>query len=112
MDCTYSLRVIVDFLESNDIKYKFASSHVGLLMYEHGCRIDLTDDLKMSIQTHPMIAGPAFAETAIQSTQQQKVIYGYFGYNYVIRHDTPKDLFSHIQEALIEAQNLKVKYKQ
>lgn len=103
MDCTYSLRVIVDFLESNDIKYKFASSHVGLLMYEHGCCIDLTDDLKMSIQTHPMIAGPAFAETAIQSMQRKSVVYGHFGYNDVIRHDTPQDLFSHIQGVLIEA---------
>jgi hypothetical protein len=103
MDCTYSLRVIVEFLESKDIKYKFASSRVGLLLYEHGCRIDLTDDLKMSIQTHPMIAGPAFAETAIQSMERKTVVYGHFGYNDVIRHDTPEDLFNHIQEVLNEA---------
>lgn len=103
MDCTYSLRVIVDFLESKDIKYKFASSPVGYVFYEHGVRMDLTDDLKMSIQTHPMIAGPAFAETAIQSMQQQKVVYGHFGYNDVIRHDTPEDLFNHIQEVVNEA---------
>jgi hypothetical protein len=103
MDCTYSLRVIVEFLESHDIKYVFSNARVGLMLYEHGCRIDLTDDLKMSIQTHPNIAGLAFAETAIQSMERKTVVYGHFGYNDVIRHDTPEDLFHHIQEVLNEA---------
>jgi hypothetical protein len=66
--------------------------------------MDMTDDLKMSIQTHPMITGTAFAETAIQSMQEGKVIYGRFGYDDVIRHDTPEDLFSHIQEVLSKVQ--------
>lgn len=106
MDCTYSLRLIVNYLESKNIQYTFASSPVGYTFYEHGCRVFLTDDLKMSIQTHPMIAGPAFAETAIQSMERKTVVYGHFGYNDVIRHDTPEDLFSHIQEVVNEAKEL------
>lgn len=106
MDSTYSLRVVEDYLKEKDIKYVFANARVGLFLYDHGCRIDLTDDLKMSIQTHPMIAGPAFAETAIQSMERKSVVYGYFGYNDVIRHDTPEELFNHIQEVLNAAKDL------
>lgn len=106
MDSTYSLRVVENYLEQNKINYMILNALVGLTLYNHGCRIDLTDDLKMSIQTHPMIVGPAFAETAIQSVKNQTVVYGKFGHNNVIRHDTPEDLFHHIQEVLNEAQQL------
>lgn len=106
MDSTYSLRVVENYLKENNIEYVYSNARVGLFLYDHGCRIDLTDDLKMSIQTHPMIAGPAFAETAIQSMEKKTVVYGKFGYNDVIRHDTPEDLFNHIQEVLKEAKEL------
>lgn len=106
MDSIYSLRVVKDYLEANNIKYVISNSRVGFMLYDHGCRIDLTDDLKMSIQTHPMITGPAFAETAILSVEQKTVVHGKFGYNDVIRHNAPEDLFNHIQEVLKEAQEL------
>jgi hypothetical protein len=107
MDYTYSLGVVIKYLESKSITYKIVSGRVGASLYEHGCRMNITDDLSMSIQTHPAIAGPAFAETAIRSDKEKSIVYKYFGYGCeVIRHDNPEDLFNHIEAVLNEAKTL------
>ena len=98
---TYSLRVITAYLKSKNIPFEYSSANVGDALHEHGCRIDLGGDLKMSTQTHPMIAGSAFAETAIQNTRLRKLVYNSFGYqDDVMRHKTPERLFAHIEKVL------------
>jgi len=86
---TYSLQVITTWLKQKNITFTYSSSSVDMLgLYEHGIRIPIKN-YHLSIQTHPTIAGPAFAETLktnnIMSDQ---------------RHSTPEDLFNYIEALL------------
>jgi len=86
---TYSLQVITTWLKQKNITFIYSSSSVDMLgLYEHGIRIPLKN-YNLSIQTHPTIAGPAFAETLktnnIMSDQ---------------RHSKPEDLFNYIEALL------------
>ncbi len=99
---TYSLRVVMQHLDSKGLSYSFSSGPVGPSIYEHGCRLELPcscGDVKMSIQTHPTLVGPAFAETAI--IKDGKLIWFKMDDrddgNDVMRHDTPEQLFEHIR---------------
>lgn len=92
---TYSLRIITEWLKSKNITYSYSSSNVDMLnLYEHGLRISFKD-YKLSVQTHPTIAGWAFAE----SLKTNDIISD-------TRHETPQDLFSFI-EGLIQEEEEK-----
>ena len=100
----YSARLVAEFLDANGITYKAHSSAGGYSLYRHGLRasFDLGDGafLHMSIQTCPPVAGPAFAETALQSATRSFVecaALDYFPSDPIIRHREPVDLFAHIK---------------
>lgn len=98
---TYTLRIVTDFLRSNNIEFKYSSSRVGFGFYEHGCRIQIDDTYQLSIQTHTDVVGESFAETALQNKVTQRIVEdGTFDYYDVKRFDTPQDLFDHIKEVL------------
>lgn len=106
---TYSLRVVTTYLNSKGISFEHWSGYVGYRysFYEHGCRITLNCDLKMSIQTHPIFAGPAFAETVIQSLETKSFVYDKFGYaDDVLRFQTPEKLFEHIENVMRQIKEL------
>lgn len=95
---TYSLRLITDFLKDKNITFEYCNSKVGFMLYNHGCRIDITPRYKLSIQTHPSVIGGAFAETALQDIDNARLVYdGTMGYHDVKRFDTPEELFDHIK---------------
>jgi hypothetical protein len=87
---TYSLRIITEWLTSNNISYIYRSSGVDpIRIYEHGIQIRIPGDRTLSIQTHPSVAGWAFAETLITDDMLNEK-----------RHKTPDDLFEYILELL------------
>ena len=86
---TYSLSIITRWLKRKKIDYKYSQSNVlGMYLYQTGIAIKIKDD-EISIQTHPMIAGWAFAETLIKSNMFSDT-----------RHATPEDLFKFIESLL------------
>lgn len=86
---TYSLSIITRWLKRKKIDYKYSQSNVlGMYLYQTGIAIKIKDD-EISIQTHPMIAGWAFAETLIRSNMFSDT-----------RHATPEDLFKFIESLL------------
>jgi hypothetical protein len=86
---TYSLNIITRWLKSKKIEYKYCqSSMLGMYLYQSGIEIKIKDET-ISIQTHPMIAGCAFAETLIRSDMMSDT-----------RHATPEDLFKFIESLL------------
>jgi hypothetical protein len=99
---TYSLRQVTTFLKERNIPYKYSNANVlSLSFYNHGCRIDVNDDYKLSIQTHSDVVGPSFAETALQSIAKGGIVYdGTYGYDDVIRWNTPQELFDHIDDIM------------
>lgn len=99
---TYSLKQIVSFLESNAIPFNPSNIRVLDFGHNHGCNILLPPgDKIISIQTHPMIAGEAFAETAMLYSWNNDIVSdGTHGYYDVRRWDTPELLFDHILEVV------------
>ena len=94
---TYSLRLVLEFLKENRISFTFNSANIGYMLYEHGCRVKLNDTYHMSVQTHPLVCGEYFAETALQNMTTKEVVSdGTHGYYDVKRFYNPKDLFDHI----------------
>lgn len=94
---TYQLRLVIKFLRDNRIAYSYCSANIGSMLYEHGCHIKINDTYRLSVQTHPMIAGESFAETALQNMITRDVVYdGTHGYYDVQRFCNPSDLFEHI----------------
>ena len=91
---TYSLNIITKWLKRNNLNYEYNSSSIGssngFLFYEHGITLIL-DHLKVSIQTHPMIAGWSFAETLITNDMTSD-----------IRHETPEKLFEYLNEIILQ----------
>lgn len=98
---TYSCRQVTDFLNASNIAFKNNSARVGILNIVHGIKLPLRDNLVLSIQTHPDVAGESFAETFLQcKTEHGHQAYvdddtGY--YEDVKRFETPWKLFKHIQ---------------
>lgn len=85
-DPTYSLKIIIDWLSSKNIPYTFSSSRVdNSCLYQTGVRITINNQ-EISIQTHPSIAGWAFAETLVVNNMLSDT-----------RHKTPEDLFSYLE---------------
>lgn len=87
---TYSLRIITEWLKSNNISYTYVSSPAvdRYLLYEHGV-VATIGDKKISIQTHPIIAGYAFAETLVFEDMLSDT-----------RHKTPEILFEFLTKML------------
>jgi hypothetical protein len=86
---SYPLSIITQWLKRKKIDYKYSQSNVlGMYLYQTGIEIKIKDE-EISIQTHPMIAGWAFAETLIRSNMLSDT-----------RHATPEDLFKFIESLL------------
>jgi hypothetical protein len=86
---TYSLRIITEWLTKHNIPYMYSSPQVaGFSNAEHGVKINIKHG-HLSIQTHPMIAAWAFAETLETSD-----------YDSDKRHETPEMLFEYISGLL------------
>jgi len=94
---TYSLRLVIEFLKNKQIPYTYCSANVDYMLYQHGCRIRLDDTYTLSIQTHPMIAGKSFAETALRNMVTKEIVEdGTHDYYDIKRFHDPSDLFDHI----------------
>ena len=89
---TYSLNIITKWLKENNLNYIYSSSSAvsNCLVYEHGVTLIL-NNLKVSIQTHPLIAGWSFAETLKQNDITSD-----------IRHETPEKLFEYLNKIILE----------
>lgn len=89
---TYSLKIITEWLKQKNISYVYADAPVESFgMYHNGVRVSLKNSssfkpVELSIQTHPAIAGPAFAETLQLPNRLSDV-----------RHATPEKLFEFIE---------------
>ena len=90
---TYSLKIITDWLKQKnmkdmkDMKFIYNSAPVDRYgMYQHGIKISFPT-FGLSIQTHPMVAGWAFAETLKTNDMSNEV-----------RHATPDKLFEYIED--------------
>ncbi|PNH01107.1 hypothetical protein TSOC_013028 [Tetrabaena socialis] len=109
---SYSAGMVATFLGHHGIRFKPHSSRACMVvLYEHGIRAEFPATINsneylvaMSIQTCSPIAGPAFAETALQFfaagewrsiPDAVKLKLGYC--DDVVRHASPDDLFEHIQ---------------
>ncbi len=97
---TYSLKIITDWLKQKNmkdlknIKFIYNSAPVDRYgMYQHGIKISFPT-FGLSIQTHPMVTGWAFAETLKTNDMSNE-----------IRHATPEKLFEYIEE-LIKTEEL------
>lgn len=88
---TYSLSIITAWLKEKNIPFNYAQASLGMLssIYNHGIRINIKDNDVLSIQTHPDVAGWAFAETLVRSNMLSD-----------IRHETPEKLFEFIETLL------------
>ena len=87
-DLSYSLSLVVKFLDENGIKYKFASPNLDCIC-EHGVRVQINDRFSVSIQTHPNIANSAFAETLLFDGDEMA--------NGEYRWKTPEQLYEYIR---------------
>ena len=113
MCTTYSCRLVVERLENiglvKDEDFTVEACTIDVFnIYSSGVRLKIGQNTVLSIQTHPNIAGPSFAETAI--LHNGNVVYpeklGYEGD--VIRHWKPEDLFTHISLVLHTYSSLKI----
>lgn len=106
---SYSSRKISNWLDSNNLTNYKDVSGMGDSLYSTGLRLTLTDTYSISIQTNPMIAGPAFCETALLDTTSAGLRYNKeLGYGDVIRHDEPEDLYLHITTLLEQVKSLDI----
>jgi hypothetical protein len=92
---TYCLKVIENWLNSKGIQYKYSSSNVGLL-YESGLIFNVQGDFDLIVQTHPLITGISFAETSLVY-RGERVHTTNFEYYRNNLHNTPEELFTHIE---------------
>ncbi len=101
---SYSCNLVTTFLEHEAIAFQYNSPDIGYGFVEHGVRIALQDHLSLSVQTHPTIAGSAFAESFLQIEDAATDEFSAYddeelGYDEDVRRfATPEDLFEHIRE--------------
>jgi len=95
-DETYSLSLVTEFLKSKGIPFTYCNAQVGILFYNHGCRIQLNDTFSLSVQTHPDVAGNCFVEVALQNVVTKQFV------GDEERFATPQQLFEHIQGLVSE----------
>jgi hypothetical protein len=123
---TYSLRLVTARLKERGVPFVHSSARVyGVNLVEHGVRIAIDGDgdgdggrYNLSVQTHPLVCGESFAETALQRIDTNgeggggddggggSVVYdGTLGYHDVRRFYTPAELFAHLDEVLTKNEN-------
>lgn len=91
---TFCLRIVVDVLTAQNITYRNWSPQTGLLV-ESGVMADIAPDFTISIQTHPIITGEAFTETALH--YQNAVVYTENWFYYDVRRQySPQELTAHL----------------
>ena len=90
MNSTYSLRVVLKFLNENDFQYIF-NSYKNENNLENGVHVMINHEIAMSIQTHSSIAGSDFSEIVVFETNTKKLISG-------PKRFSPKDLFYYLNE--------------
>lgn len=91
---SYALNIIVKHVEKHRLG-TYREHSAMKLFTETGIRLNLVDNYSLSIQTHPDVASEAFAETAL--VKDGKICYvEEYGYENVLRHQSPKELFEHI----------------
>jgi hypothetical protein len=99
LDETYSLRLVTNFLKEKNIDFEYSNANIGFDLNDHGCRVKLNDTYSLSIQTHPMVVGSSFAETALQNMVIKKIVYnGTYDYYDAKRFEDPQELFDHLVE--------------
>lgn len=83
---TYSLSIITRWLNEKQIEFKYHNPAViSTSLINHGIHITIKNK-NISIQTHPTVAGWAFAETCcLDDIQNEK------------RHETPEKLFEYLE---------------
>lgn len=100
--CSYSIRKITEWLDAKELAFNYNSPNLsgGLPeMIQTGLVFKVNDAMYLSVQTHPTIAASAFAETALQN--EKGVVYcSELGYDDVIRHTEPEELYEHITQLL------------
>lgn len=100
--CSYSIRKVTEWLTAKDLAFNFNSPNLSSGMPEMtqtGIVFKVNDAMRLSVQTHPIVTGTAFAETALQN--DKGVVYcPELGYDEVIRHAEPEELFEHITKLL------------
>ena len=106
---TYSVRKITEWRDQQGFcDYVKGNPRLVSDFMVTGVPLVLGETYQLSIQTHPDIAGHAFAETAITRKDKGGVVYiskyGYYGD--VIRHDEMDDLFEHISLLMRDCENL------
>ncbi len=87
---SYSLKLVTEWLKEKNIPFKYSNqAMLSDCLYKTGVIIDVSDT-KVSIQTHPVIAGWAFAETLMINDMSSDV-----------RHKNPEDLFSYLSKLIV-----------
>ena len=87
---SYSLKIVTEWLKEKNIPFKYSDqSLLSDCLYNTGVMIDI-GETKISIQTHPVIAGWAFAETLMKNDMLSDV-----------RHKNPEDLFSYLSKLIV-----------
>jgi hypothetical protein len=91
----YALQLVLDRLKALGVAFEYHS--VGVSFYETGCTIRMPPDgrRRLSVQTHPVVCGDAFAQTAV-------LLQDGWG-NDVRRFYTLDALFQYIQDAVRSA---------
>lgn len=95
-DESYSLSLITKWAQIHNFSYKHSSAKVGCSFVEHGIRLELPGKFKLSIQTHPVIACSAFAESGLIYDNNLVYAYDILEYDDCQRFATPEELFAHI----------------
>lgn len=105
--------MVTKWLKNHGLSFQHSSGNINCLpsLYQTGCNFKLNDQFILSIQTDPSIAGEAFAETAIISTETEQLDYRHFGSGDVKRFKTPENLFNEIEWLLEEAQKTAIERK-
>ena len=106
MNTTYSLSLIVNFLNEKNMLYTFHSYKSENENYlENGVLVKIDDSISISIQTHPLIADTKFAEIAVMDMITNTFICDMKAFH------TPEELFNYLcMIPSVEQQVSTVKY--
>lgn len=108
---SYSLTKICIWMNDHNMKYVFVSPNfttLPMVIIQTGLKVTLNENLLLSVQTDPMIAGMNFAITALQNKNGfvSSSELGYPPTDGVINHTEPEDLFTHITSLLKKLKDL------
>jgi hypothetical protein len=107
MEHSYSLKKLVTYLDEKHIGYTINNPVFAIGLVITGIRVAFPDGIHyLSIQTHPDIAGTAFAETLLHTFENGDKITLVYNkqlkyYHDIRKYDEPEELFEHIDECLI-----------